>query len=75
MAGKDYSQEAYQTMVRFEEMAKLAEEHWQDVQATSFKYTHTERVNKALVDMQLQIEHIIDLVDSKLDEIKQISNG
>lgn len=62
-------------MVKFDDATKWSEEHWHDDQATSFKYTHVERVSKALSDMQLDIEHIIDLVDSRLEKIRSAANS
>jgi len=75
MAGKDYSEEAHQISKRFDELSISSKEQWQDEQANRFGYTHLEPIRHALSEMQLPIEQIVDIVDTKLQEIRNIANG
>ncbi len=75
MAGKDYSEQAYHISKQFEDLTTSSKDSWQDEQATRFSYDYVEPIRKALSDMQLPIESIVDLVDTKLNEIKSIANG
>lgn len=75
MAGKDYSEQAYHICKQFEDLTTSSKDSWQDEQATRFGYDYVEPIRKALSDMQLPIESIVDLVDTKLNEIKSIANG
>lgn len=75
MAGKDYSEQAYHISKQFEDLTTSSKDSWQDVQATRFGYDHVEPISKALREMQLPIEKIVDLVDTKLHEIQSIANG
>lgn len=74
MAGKNYSEEAYQIRRQFDELASSTQEQWQDEQARKFRYEHIDRMSNALSDIQLPIEYIVDLVDKKLNEIRSIAN-
>lgn len=74
MAGKDYSEQAYQISKQFEDLATSSKESWRDEQATRFGYNHVEPISKALREIQLPIEKIVDLVDTKLNEIRNIAN-
>lgn len=74
MAGKDFSEEAYQISKQFEDLTASSKDSWQDEQATRFGYSHVEPISKALREMQLPIEKIVDLVDTKLNEIRNIAN-
>lgn len=74
MAGKNYSEEAYQIRRQFDELASSNQEQWQDEQARKFRYEHIDRMSKALYDIELPIESIVDLVDKKLNEIRSIAN-
>ena len=67
MAGKDFSDEAYHISRQFEDLIVSSKGHWQDEQADKFGYDYAEPIRKALSDIQLPIESIIDLVDSKLN--------
>ena len=75
MAGKDFSEQAYQISLQFDDMMSSAEKDWQDEQARRFRYGHVEQIRKALTEIQLPVEHIIDLVDKKLNEIQNAANG
>lgn len=75
MPGKDYSEQAYHICKRFEDLTESSNDNWQDEQATRFRYGHVEPISKALREMQLPIERIVDLVDTKLQEIQSIANG
>ncbi len=75
MAGKDFSEQAYHIGKQFEDLIASSRDSWQDDQATSFVYDYVEPIRKALSDMQLPIESIIDLMDSKLNEIQSMANG
>lgn len=75
MAGKDYSEQAYHISKQFEDLTTSSKDSWKDVQATRFGYDHVEPISKALREMQLPIEKIVDLVDTKLHEIQSIANG
>lgn len=75
MAGKDFSDEAYHISRQFEDLIASSKKEWQDEQAGKFGYDYVEPIRKALSDIQLPIESIIDLVDSKLNEIQNIANG
>lgn len=75
MAGKDYSDQAYHISRQFEDLTMSSKNSWQDEQATKFGYDYVEPIMKALSDIQLPIETIVDLVDSKLNEIQNIANG
>lgn len=75
MAGKDYSEQAYHISRQFEDLTTASKNSWKDKQAVSFGYDYVDPICKALSDMQLPIESIVDLVDTKLDEIKAIANG
>lgn len=75
MAGKDYSEQAYAISRRFDELANLTDLDWKDEQAQRFDHNHVEPVRNALSEIQLPIEHIVDFVDAKLNEIKNITNG
>ncbi len=75
MAGKDYSEQAYHISKQFEDLTTSSKDSWQDVQATRFGYDHIEPISKALREIQLPIEKIVDLVDTKLHEIQSIANG
>lgn len=75
MPGKDYSQQAYQISQQFEDLAKSSKESWKDEQATRFGYEYLDPISKALRDIQLPIEKIVDLVDTKLREIQSLANG
>ncbi len=74
MAGKDYSDEAYHIARQFDELVSSTDGYWQDEQATKFGYDHVEPIRKALSDIQLPIESIIDVLDTKLNEIRNIAN-
>lgn len=74
MAGKDFSEEAYQISKQFEDLTTSSKDSWQDEQATRFGHSHVEPISKALREMQLPIEKIVDLVDTKLNEIRNIAN-
>ncbi len=75
MAGRQYAEEAYRIRLEFEDMASSVQEQWKDDQANRFKYGHLEEIDRALLGIELPIEKIVDLVDSKLEEIRNISNG
>lgn len=75
MAGKDYSEQAYQISKQFEDITTSSKDSWRDEQATRFGYDHVEPISKALREIQLPIEKIVDLVDTKLHEIQSIANG
>lgn len=75
MPGKDYSDQAYHISKQFEDLTASSKNSWQDEQATRFGYDHVEPISKALREMQLPIEHIVDLVDTKLKEIQRYANG
>lgn len=75
MPGKDYSQQAYNIRKQFEDLITSSKDSWQDEQATRFGYDHAEPIRKALSDMELPIESIVDLVESKLREIQSYANG
>ncbi|MBD5211442.1 MAG: hypothetical protein HDS77_09340 [Bacteroidales bacterium] len=75
MAGKDYSAEAYQISKQLEDLTTSSKDSWQDEQATRFGYDHIEPISKALREMQLPIEKIVDFVDTKLREIQSYANG
>lgn len=75
MPGKDYSEQAYAISQQFEDLANSTKESWQDEQATRFGYDHIEPISKALREIQLPIESIVDTLDSKLNEIRSIANG
>lgn len=75
MAGKDYSEQAYHISKQFEDLTTASKDSWQDEQATRFGYDHVEPISKALREMQLPIESVIDIVDTKLHEIQSIANG
>lgn len=75
MAGKDYSDEAYQISMQFDDLTTSSKDSWQDEQATRFGYSYVEPISNALREMQLPIEKIVDLVDTKLNEIQSIANG
>lgn len=74
MNGKDYSEEAYHIALRFDDLMASVEKEWRDDQAKRFDYDHAEPIRKALSDIRLPIESIVDLVESKLDEIRSIAN-
>lgn len=74
MPGKDFSDEAYQISKQFEDLITSSKDNWQDEQATRFGYNHVEPISKALREIQLPIEKIVDLVDTKLNEIRNIAN-
>lgn len=75
MPGKDYSEQAYQISMQFEDLTMSSKDSWQDDQAARFGYDHVEPISKALREMQLPIEKIVDFVDTKLHEIQSIANG
>ncbi len=75
MPGKDYSEQAYHISRQFEDLTISSKDSWQDEQATRFGYDHVEPISKALRDMQLPIEIIVDFLDTKLQEIQSIANG
>ena len=75
MAGKDYSAEAYQISKQLEDLTTSSKDSWQDEQATRFGYDHIEPISKALREMQLPIEKIVDFVDTRLREIQSYANG
>lgn len=75
MPGKDYSEQAYHISKQFEDLTISSKDSWQDEQATRFGYYHVEPISRALREMQLPIEKIVDLLDTKLHEIKNIANG
>lgn len=75
MAGKDYSEEAYQISKQFDEIASSTDKDWQDEQARRFGYEHIVPIRDALSGIQLPIESIVDLVEKKLNEIRSIANG
>ncbi len=75
MAGKEYSDKAYQIRRQFEDLTTASKDNWQDEQAVRFGYDHAEPIRKALSDIEVPIESIIDLVNSKLSEIQRIANG
>lgn len=75
MAGNDFSEHAYHISRQLEDLIASSKDSWQDEQATRFGYDYVEPIRKALSDMQLPIESIIDLMDSKLNEIQSITNG
>lgn len=74
MPGKDFSDEAYQISKQFEDLITSSKDNWQDEQATRFGYNHVEPISKALREIQLPIEKIVDLLDTKLNEIRNIAN-
>ncbi|MGN0224738.1 MAG: hypothetical protein ACI4A7_01460 [Prevotella sp.] len=74
MAGKNYSEEAYQIRRQFDELVSSMQEQWKDEQARKFGYEHIEQIRRALYDIELPIESIVDFVDKKLDEIRYIAN-
>ena len=74
MAGKDYSEQAYHISKQFEDLTTSSKDSWRDEQATRFGYEYVEPISKALREMQLPIESIVDLVDTKLHEIRNIAN-
>ncbi|MDE6278277.1 MAG: hypothetical protein K2M06_09260 [Muribaculaceae bacterium] len=75
MPGKDYSEQAYHISMQLDDLVKASKENWQDEQAKRFGYNHIEPISTALREIQLPIEKIIDLVDTKLHEIQKIANG
>lgn len=75
MPGKDYSEQAYQISKQFEDLTMASKTSWQDDQANRFGYDYIEPISKALREMQLPIEKIVDLVDTKLREIQGYTNG
>ena len=75
MAGKNYSEQAYHISRQFEDLTTSSKDSWQDEQATRFSSDHVEPISKALREIQLPIEKIVDLVDTKLHEIQAIANG
>lgn len=75
MAGKNFSEQAYHISKQLEDLIASSKDSWQDEQSTRFGYDYVEPIRKALSDMQLPIESIIDLIDSKLHEIQSIVNG
>lgn len=74
MPGKDFSEQAYHISKQFEDLSTYSKDSWQDDQATRFSYNHIEPISKVLREMQLPIEHIVDLVETKLHEIQSIAN-
>ena len=74
MAGKDYSQQANLLCKQFEDLANSSKKDWQDDQAKRFEYDHVEPVRKALSDMQISIEQVVDVLDTKLNEIRGIAS-
>lgn len=75
MSSKDYSEQAYHIYKQFEDLTTSSKDSWQDEQAKHFGYDYVEPISRALREMQLPIEKIIDLVDIKLREIQSIANG
>lgn len=75
MSGKDYSQQAYYICQQFEALVSSSEEGWKDEHGKKFGYDHVEPIRKALSDMQLSIECVVDVLDSKLNEIRGIASG
>lgn len=75
MPGKDFSEKAYQISKQFEDLSTSSKDNWQDDQATRFGYDYVEPISIALCEMQLPIEKIVDLVDTKLREIQSYANG
>ena len=75
MAGKDYSEQAYYISKQFDDLIASSKDSWQDEQATRFGYDHVEPIRKTLSEMQLPIETIVDIVDTKLREIQGYANG
>lgn len=75
MPGKDYSEQAYQIRKQFEDLINSSKDTWKDEQAARFGYDHAEPIQKALTDMELPIENIVDLVETKLKEIQSYANG
>lgn len=74
MAGKEYSEEAYHIRMQFDELTSSIKQDWRDDQATKFDYDHVEPMQKALSDIQTPIEHVVDILDTKLNEIRSIAN-
>lgn len=75
MPGKDYSEQAYHIRKQFEDLINSSKDTWQDEQATRFAYDHAEPIRKALSDMELPIETVVDIVETKLKEIQSYVNG
>ncbi len=75
MPDKDYSEQAYQISKQFEDLITGSKDNWQDEQATRFGYDHVEPISQTLREIQLPIERIVAIVDTKLHEIQSIANG
>lgn len=75
MAGKEFSDEAYEISRHFDGLVESAYQEWQDDQAKKFVYDHIEPMRKALSDMQLPVEAIVDFLDSRLKEMRGIAGG
>lgn len=75
MAGKEFSDEAYEISRQFEELVESAYQQWQDDQAKKFGYEHIDPVRRALSGIQLPVEAIVDFLDSRLNEIRGIAGG
>lgn len=75
MAGKDFSEQAYHISKQFEDLVASSKDSWQDEQAARFGYDHVEPISKALREIQLPIESIVNIVETKLKEIQSYANG
>lgn len=75
MSGKEYSEQALRIGRFLDELVQSSKSQWTDEQARSFELSHVANTRKALYEVQLPIESIIDLLDRKLEEIKRIVNG
>ncbi len=75
MSGNDYSQQANYIYRQFDDLTTSTKEGWKDDQATKFEYNYIEPVRKALSDMQISIEYVVNVLDSKLNEIRGIASS
>lgn len=74
MAGKEYSEEAYHIRMQFDELTSSIKQDWRDGQSTKFAYDHVVPMQKALSDIQSPIESVVDILNTKLNEIRNIAN-
>lgn len=74
MVGKDYSEQAYHIQLQFDELTSSIKQDWRDDQATKFVYEHVDPMRKAFSDIQIPIEYVVDILDTKLNEIRSIAN-
>lgn len=70
MGSQEYINNLNHIRSRFDEIARIADEQWQDSQGQQFKYQHISKVDEALRSLEVPISHVIDRLESKLDEIK-----